>query len=269
MDLASELIEKALALRRGNSPARVDLPAPVPRRVHVPPTRRRSSRTWRAGRHALLRVAVFQGDGRQHARVRRHRPQRAQPGGRHARRITTAWVAMPSPARHVAHILDTVPNHVGVATNDNGWWNDVLENGPGVDGMAASSTSTGTTLAAPSCAARCCCRCSVSRTASAGRRQAQADLRGRRVLRLYYDRRFPLSPRTYADASLGAGELTAAALGADAAAVAEYRSILRDAGRPSPEDSDGDATEAGVARDKESIKQRLAALAAASTPFAS
>lgn len=27
-------------------------------------------------------------------------------------------------------ILDVVPNHVGVATNDNAWWNDVLEHGP-------------------------------------------------------------------------------------------------------------------------------------------
>jgi (1->4)-alpha-D-glucan 1-alpha-D-glucosylmutase len=34
-------------------------------------------------------------------------------------------------ARHgMSHILDTVPNHVGVATNDNVWWNDVLEHGP-------------------------------------------------------------------------------------------------------------------------------------------
>lgn len=30
----------------------------------------------------------------------------------------------------LAHILDTVPNHVGVGTNDNAWWNDVLEHGP-------------------------------------------------------------------------------------------------------------------------------------------
>ena len=30
----------------------------------------------------------------------------------------------------MSHILDTVPNHVGVATNDNVWWNDVLEHGP-------------------------------------------------------------------------------------------------------------------------------------------
>jgi (1->4)-alpha-D-glucan 1-alpha-D-glucosylmutase len=30
----------------------------------------------------------------------------------------------------MGHILDIVPNHVGVATNDNAWWNDVLEHGP-------------------------------------------------------------------------------------------------------------------------------------------
>jgi (1->4)-alpha-D-glucan 1-alpha-D-glucosylmutase len=34
-------------------------------------------------------------------------------------------------AKHgMAHIADIVPNHVGIATNDNVWWNDVLENGP-------------------------------------------------------------------------------------------------------------------------------------------
>src|SRR5688572_16012013 len=34
-------------------------------------------------------------------------------------------------AQHgMSHILDTVPNHVGVGTNDNVWWNDVLEHGP-------------------------------------------------------------------------------------------------------------------------------------------
>ncbi len=32
--------------------------------------------------------------------------------------------------RGMSHILDTVPNHVGVAANDNAWWNDVLEHGP-------------------------------------------------------------------------------------------------------------------------------------------
>jgi (1->4)-alpha-D-glucan 1-alpha-D-glucosylmutase len=30
----------------------------------------------------------------------------------------------------MSHILDTVPNHVGIATNHNAWWNNVLEHGP-------------------------------------------------------------------------------------------------------------------------------------------
>ncbi len=32
--------------------------------------------------------------------------------------------------RGLGQVLDVVPNHAGVATNDNAWWNDVLENGP-------------------------------------------------------------------------------------------------------------------------------------------
>ena len=30
----------------------------------------------------------------------------------------------------MGQIIDTVPNHMGVGTSDNLWWNDVLENGP-------------------------------------------------------------------------------------------------------------------------------------------
>lgn len=34
-------------------------------------------------------------------------------------------------AKHgMSHILDVVPNHVGIATNDNKWWNETLANGP-------------------------------------------------------------------------------------------------------------------------------------------
>jgi (1->4)-alpha-D-glucan 1-alpha-D-glucosylmutase len=31
----------------------------------------------------------------------------------------------------MAHILDVVPNHMGIAGGSNAWWNDVLEHGPG------------------------------------------------------------------------------------------------------------------------------------------
>ena len=39
-----------------------------------------------------------------------------------------AWVESMR-GRGMGHVLDTVPNHMGVATNDNAWWNDVLEHG--------------------------------------------------------------------------------------------------------------------------------------------
>lgn len=39
------------------------------------------------------------------------------------------WVAALS-ERHMGHILDLVPNHMGIARSSNPWWMDVLENGP-------------------------------------------------------------------------------------------------------------------------------------------
>jgi (1->4)-alpha-D-glucan 1-alpha-D-glucosylmutase len=33
-------------------------------------------------------------------------------------------------SRGMGHLLDIVPNHMGVGQSDNGWWMDVLENGP-------------------------------------------------------------------------------------------------------------------------------------------
>ena len=33
-------------------------------------------------------------------------------------------------ARHMGHVLDLVPNHMGIAQSANPWWQDVLENGP-------------------------------------------------------------------------------------------------------------------------------------------
>src|SRR5215467_2956513 len=33
-------------------------------------------------------------------------------------------------AHDMGHILDIVPNHVGIMGADNAWWMDVLENGP-------------------------------------------------------------------------------------------------------------------------------------------
>jgi (1->4)-alpha-D-glucan 1-alpha-D-glucosylmutase len=68
---------------------------------------------------------------------------KATPGSTHGYDVIDHGVLNPevgTPAEHAAwgasltaagmsHILDTVPNHVGIGTNDNAWFNDVLEHG--------------------------------------------------------------------------------------------------------------------------------------------
>src|SRR6202042_3838452 len=33
-------------------------------------------------------------------------------------------------AKGLRHVMDFVPNHIGIGTGENVWWNDLLENGP-------------------------------------------------------------------------------------------------------------------------------------------
>jgi len=37
-------------------------------------------------------------------------------------------------SHEIRHVVDFVPNHMGVGTGTNAWWNDVLENGPSAPG---------------------------------------------------------------------------------------------------------------------------------------
>ena len=83
----------------------------------------------RPGDHPLLCLALPEGPARQHARLRHHRSRLRSTPRSAPTEDYEAWVA----ALHehgLGQILDTVPNHMGVGTNDNAWWNDVLENGP-------------------------------------------------------------------------------------------------------------------------------------------
>ena len=64
----------------------------------------------------------------QHPRLRHHRSRLAQSGDRQQRGLQRPGAALKE--HGLGQILDTVPNHMGIATNDNAWWNDILENGP-------------------------------------------------------------------------------------------------------------------------------------------
>jgi (1->4)-alpha-D-glucan 1-alpha-D-glucosylmutase len=199
---------------------------------------------------------------------------KARPGSTHGYDITDHRVLNPEiggPEDYAAmvgalrqagmgQVLDMVPNHMGVACNDNPWWNDVLENGP----ASAYASYFDIAWQAPP------------------RRELQnrlllpvlGDLYAKVLesgqLRLvyddgaffvtYYERRFPLDPCSYA-AVLGhrADELQKE-LGPDHPAASEYQSILTAVGHlPGSTETDPPRV-AERLREKEVVKRRLQAL---------
>ena len=58
--------------------------------------------------------------------VSNHNEINPELGGADAHRSFVDAIA----AHHLGHIVDFVPNHMGVSTGGNAWWTDVLENGP-------------------------------------------------------------------------------------------------------------------------------------------
>jgi (1->4)-alpha-D-glucan 1-alpha-D-glucosylmutase len=163
-------------------------------------------------------------------------------------------------AHGMSHILDTVPNHAGVATNHNPWWNDVLEHGPAGDcGNHFDIAWRGSprpqlhnrvllpVLGAP-----------FGQALEEGQFTLTFDAAAGRFTLHYFEREFPLDPRSYA-AIL---EPAAACLKTDAdkkelAALIEAARAL-----PARDQCDGDAPAKRRAQSK-ALYQRLATFAAA------
>jgi glycogen debranching enzyme GlgX/malto-oligosyltrehalose synthase len=158
--------------------------------------------------------------------------------------------------RGLRHLVDFVPNHVGIGTGENAWWNDVLENGASspyaeffdVEWRPPASALHDKVL-----------------LPVLGRQFGQEiDERKVSIVReggtfwvAYYERRFPASPRSYILA------LEAAVLKMDAADEADVNEVesvlgaLRHLPSASATDPEGRTERA---REKEVVKRRLAAL---------
>jgi (1->4)-alpha-D-glucan 1-alpha-D-glucosylmutase len=97
----------------------------------------------------------------------------------------------------MSHILDTVPNHVGIATNDNAWWNDVLEHGPAskyanyfdINWRSPNRESLRDKVLLPVLGEP------FSQALEQGK--LQAIVREGKLALQYYDRYFPIAPETY------------------------------------------------------------------------
>ena len=177
-----------------------------------------------------------------------------------------AWVS----ALHehgMGQIVDTVPNHMGVGTSDNLWWNDVLENGPAsryapyfdIAWRSSLRPELRNKVLLPVLADL------YGDVLEAGQ-LALAFVDGAFFVH-YGDRRFPIAPRSY-DRILGCRlEELERSLGADDPSLIEFQSVLT-AVRNLPGSSEtGPEKVMERQREKEVIKRRLAGLTADSAPI--
>ncbi len=157
-------------------------------------------------------------------------------------------------ASGMGFLMDFVPNHVGVGTGENAWWNDVLESGPSspfadffdIEWESPEPVLRGKVLlpvlARP-----------FGEEVDDGKIAIERD--GGRLWVTYADRRFPASPRSYVIVlQRAAGHL---ALGDESPARRDLESIVT-AIRHLPDPSTANAFERRErAREKEVIKRRL------------
>jgi (1->4)-alpha-D-glucan 1-alpha-D-glucosylmutase len=163
-------------------------------------------------------------------------------------------------ARGMGLVLDIVPNHMGVAGNDNQWWNDVLENGPAspyagffdIAWYASPRLEMHERVLLPALGK------------SYGEALESQEIRlayGAGVFTLhYFEHIFPVAPQSYVIILEHRHDELTTLLGEEAEPLAEYDSILTALGHlPARSDRDP-AKVAERQREKEVIKRRLAAL---------
>jgi (1->4)-alpha-D-glucan 1-alpha-D-glucosylmutase len=169
-------------------------------------------------------------------------------------------------AHDLGQILDTVPNHMAVGTNDNAWWNDVLEDGPS-SRYGAFFDIAWRTSSRPELQDKVLLPVlgdPYGDVLEAGQiRLAVAD--GAFSVH-YFDRRFPMAPHSYGKVLGHRPDERERVLGAESPDLREYQSILT-AVRNLPDRAETDPDKvAERRREKEVVKRRLAELADRSEP---
>ena len=158
------------------------------------------------------------------------------------------------------HVVDFVPNHMGIGAGGNAWWTDVLENGPSSQAAAffdidwaPLKTELHAKLLLPILGDQ------YGRVLDRGELKLQFN-GGALVLR-YFDQELPINPRQ-APRVLGlAVEPLAGELGADSSRVHEFQSILSSLENLPPYTERDPSRIAERHREKEVAKARLDRLA--------
>ena len=166
-------------------------------------------------------------------------------------------------AHDMGHILDLVPNHMGIAQSANPWWQDVLENGPSspyapifdIDWHPLKPQLENKVLLPI---------LGDSYGVVLERQEIQLEYTQGALRVRYFDVTLPVSPGTY-DQVLGRrAEALIEEIGTESEAGVEFLSILSAIRRLPGRDVQDTELRMERSREKEVIKRRLAALTAAS-----
>jgi (1->4)-alpha-D-glucan 1-alpha-D-glucosylmutase len=171
-----------------------------------------------------------------------------------------AWVGALR-ARGMGHLLDVVPNHMGIAKSANPWWLDVLENGPSsrfarcfdIEWHPVKDELADKVLIPI---------LGDQYGAVLERQELQLAHRDGAFVVAYYDEVLPIAPDTYSRILAGALDRWVEDHAGDAADELEI--ILRAADNLPPRSTREPDQIALRAREKEVVKRRLAALTASS-----
>jgi (1->4)-alpha-D-glucan 1-alpha-D-glucosylmutase len=170
------------------------------------------------------------------------------------------WIAALN-QRGMGHVLDLVPNHMGIARASNPWWIDVLENGPS-SRYAQFFDITWRPLKDELADKVLIPTLGDQYGVVLERKELQLAYRDGSFVVCYFDDWFPIAPDTF-------GQILSPALdawiagegsGTDPVDVDELRSILTSAEHLPPRSASDPDSIAIRAREKEVVKRRLAAL---------
>jgi (1->4)-alpha-D-glucan 1-alpha-D-glucosylmutase len=169
-----------------------------------------------------------------------------------------AWVAALR-AHGMGHIIDLVPNHMGIAKSANPWWQDVLENGPSSD--YATVFDIDWQPLKPELANKVLLPILGDSYGAVLEKQEITLRYDAGVFTLsYYETTLPVAPGSYSRILETDLDALIAALGEESIEAAEYLSILTAMRRLPGRSELARASRIERAREKEVIKRRLAAL---------
>jgi (1->4)-alpha-D-glucan 1-alpha-D-glucosylmutase len=162
----------------------------------------------------------------------------------------------------MGHILDTVPNHMGVLGNENPWWNDVLENGP-ASPYAAYFDIAWQSSPRPELRDRLLVPILGDPYGQAlESQQIRLEFADGAFTIHYFDNCLPVAPCSYALILSRRTDELKATLGEDSPPMLEYLSILNAVSHLPGRTEANSAKVAERQREKEVVKRRLAALTA-------